>query len=230
MTTKVEEIIRTINDQGGHCFIVGGYVRDTVLGYVSRDIDVEVFGINSDKLRAILSAFGQVDLVGASFGVYKVHGVDCDFSLPRTDSKTGQGHRGFNVHVDHGLDIYQAAERRDFTFNSLSIDTLTGKLVDPFGGVADIHSGTIRHTGPTFGDDPLRVLRAFQFAGRFNFTIDPKTAQVCQGLLFEASSLPVERIWAEWEKWAAKSIRPSAGLTVLVETGWVSLWSDLAGL
>lgn len=211
-------------------FIVGGAVRDHVMGVEPKDFDIEVFGATAAQVTAILDPFGPVSAVGASFGVLKVvlaDGSDIDVSLPRRDSKTGSGHRGFLVEIDPSMTTRDAAARRDFTCNALMWDLRDQRMVDHFGGVADIRAGVLRHTSAAFAEDPLRVLRAMQFAARWGWHLHPTTAALCRTLLSAAAELPVERIAGEWHKLTTRSIRPSAGLRVLIDTGWISLWPEL---
>ncbi len=212
--------------------LVGGAVRDWLLGLASKDFDVEVAGLTFDQLHAALSPFGPTDVVGRSFGVIKLRlgGAEYDFSLPRRESKTGTGHRGFAVEPDSSLSDAEAASRRDFTLNAIAYDPFTNTLIDPLGGEDDLRARVLRHTGPAFGDDPLRVLRAFQLAARFNFTLAPETAALCRSMVATYHELPVERVWGEWDKWAVKSTKPSAGLTVLEETGWLVHFPEIAAL
>jgi tRNA nucleotidyltransferase (CCA-adding enzyme) len=212
--------------------LVGGSVRDWLLGRDSENFDVEVAGVDFEGLRRALAPFGATDVVGRSFGVVKVRasGSEFDFSLPRRESKTGAGHRGFAVDPDPTLSDAEAAARRDFTVNAIALDPFTGEIIDPFNGRADLAARVLRHTGPAFGEDPLRVLRAFQLAARLDFTLAPETAAVCRSMVGSYPELPVERIWAEWEKWAAKSVRPSRGLEVLEQTGWMVHFPEVAAL
>jgi len=212
--------------------LVGGGVRDWLIGITPKDFDIEVAGVGFEELGRALAPFGATDVVGRSFGVIKVRGAEgeYDFSLPRRESKTGAGHRGFAVQPDPGLGDAEAAARRDFTVNAIAQDPFTGALVDPFHGQEDLRARVLRHTGPAFSEDPLRVLRAFQLAARFDFTLDPATAALCRTMLASFSELPVERVWGEWDKWAVKSVRPSRGLEVLEETGWVAHFPEVAAL
>jgi len=213
--------------------LVGGGVRDWLLGLPSKDFDIEVAGIEFEGLRRALAPFGATDVIGRSFGVIKVRGErgsEYDFSLPRRESKTGSGHRGFAVLPDPTLSDADAAARRDFTVNSIAVDPFTGAVIDPFSGAEDLKARILRHTGPAFTDDPLRVLRAFQLAARFDFTLAPETAELCRSMADTYTELPVERVWAEWEKWATKSIRPSRGLEVLEQTGWLRHFPEVAAL
>lgn len=214
--------------------LVGGLVRDWLLGLEPKDFDVEVGGVDFETLHRALAPFGATDVVGRSFGVIKVRGritgEEYDFSLPRRESKTGAGHRGFRVEPDPALGDAEAAARRDFTVNALALDPFSGAVIDPHDGRGDLARRVLRHTSAAFTEDPLRVLRAFQLAARFDFTLAPETAALCRTIAPAFAELPVERIWGEWEKWAAKSARPSRGLAVLEETGWLGHFPELAAL
>jgi tRNA nucleotidyltransferase (CCA-adding enzyme) len=214
--------------------LVGGGVRDHLLGLSPKDFDVEVGGADFESLHRALAPFGSTDVVGRSFGVIKVRsratGSEYDFSLPRRESKTGAGHRGFAVRPDPALSDADAAARRDFTVNAIALDPFTGELIDPHGGQRDLAARVLRHTSAAFVEDPLRVLRAFQLAGRFGFTLAPETVELCRSIVHSFPELPVERVWGEWEKWASKSTEPSRGLTVLEETGWLRHFPEIAAL
>lgn len=200
-----------VRDAGGRALIVGGWVRDEMLGRVPKDLDLEVHGLPADRLQALLRTLGRVDAVGESFTVYKIGGIDV--SLPRRESKTGRGHKGFTVEGDPFLSIDEAARRRDFTINAMARDPLTGEVLDPFDGQRDLKAGRLRLVDVnSFGDDSLRVLRAMQFAARFDLTIEPATAQTCMAIPLD--DLPAERIWGEFEKLLLQAERPSIGLTV----------------
>jgi len=212
--------------------LAGGCVRDHLLGLRAKDFDIEVQGITFEKLHAALAPFGATDVVGRSFGVIKLRlgTADYDFSLPRRESKTGNGHRGFAVTPDPTLNDADAAARRDFTINAITCDPFTGELFDPHGGERDLRARVLRHTSPAFAEDPLRVLRAFQLAARFDLRLAPETAALCRSIAPTFHELPVERIWGEWAKWAAQSARPSCGLAVLHETGWLAHFPEIAAL
>lgn len=214
--------------------LVGGGVRDALLGLDPKDFDIEVAGIDFDTLHRTLAPFGATDVVGRSFGVIKVRsavtGAEYDFSLPRRESKTGAGHRGFAVAPDPSLSDADAAARRDFTLNAIAQDPFTDELIDPHNGRRDLEARILRHTSPAFIEDPLRVLRAVQLAARFDLTLAPETAALCRSIAHTFSELPVERVWGEWEKWASKSIRPSRGLVVLEETNWLRHFPEIAAL
>jgi tRNA nucleotidyltransferase (CCA-adding enzyme) len=212
--------------------VVGGCVRDWLLGLEPKDFDVEVPGVDFETLHRVLSPFGATDVVGRSFGVIKLRlgGNEYDFSLPRRDSKTGAGHRGFAVAPEPNLSDSEAAARRDFTINAIAYDPFTQTLIDPCGGESDLRAGVLRHTSAAFTEDPLRVLRAVQFAARFDFALAPETAALCRSIKSSFSELPVERIWGEWAKWAEKSLKPSRGLAVLQETEWLAHFPEIAAL
>src|SRR5213083_2232564 len=133
---KAHSIAEAVRQAGGRALIVGGWVRDRLLGIESTNIDIEVFGVPADRLRTLLESSGRVEAVGASFQVYKVGEVDV--SLPRRDSKSGRGHRGFDVTGDPSMTVEQAARRRDFTINAIAWDPLTDDYIDPLDGRADI--------------------------------------------------------------------------------------------
>ncbi len=214
--------------------LVGGGVRDWLLGLEAKDFDIEVAGVDFEQLHRALAPFGATDIVGRSFGVIKVRsaatGSEYDFSLPRRESKTGAGHRGFAVAPDPRLSDAEAAARRDFTLNAIAYDPFTHALIDPHNGQRDLAARVLRHTSAAFTEDPLRVLRAFQLAARFDFTLAPETVALCRSIANTFGELPVERIWSEWEKWATKAKKPSRGLSVLEETDWLKHFPEIAVL
>jgi tRNA nucleotidyltransferase (CCA-adding enzyme) len=222
------DIARAVAAAGGRALIVGGWVRDRLLGLSAKDADVEVFGIPADALRDLLSQFGAVNTVGESFTVFKVGGIDV--SLPRRDSKTGRGHRGFVVEGDPSMTIDDAARRRDFTVNAMLFDPLNGECLDPFGGRADLERRILRMVDPrTFGDDSLRVLRGVQFAARFECQLDRETRALCRSISLD--DLPAERIWGEIEKLLLQARRPSIGLHLALDLGVIrQLFPELEAL
>ena len=221
-------IARAIRDAGGRALIVGGWPRDQLLGRPSKDIDVEVFALDAARLKAVLSGFGPVNTVGESFTVYKV--ADLDVSLPRRESKISPGHRGFAVTGDPRLSVREAARRRDFTINAIAFDPLTGAYEDPFDGRADLEARVLRAVDrSTFDEDSLRVLRAVQFAARFEFTLDPGTAELSRRIPLD--DLPSERIWGELEKLLLLAERPSIGLRLALELNVIArLFPELQAL
>jgi tRNA nucleotidyltransferase (CCA-adding enzyme) len=224
--------LQALRAAGGRPQLVGGCVRDWLLGLTPKDFDIEVFGLDYAAMGRALAPFGATDLVGASFGVIKVRldGTEYDFSLPRRESKTGAGHRGFAVSPDPSLTAAEAAARRDFTINSIAYDPLDGQLIDEHGGQRDLRDRVLRHTSGAFAEDPLRVLRGFQLAARFELTMVPETAELCRSIRAAYLELPVERVWGEWDKWATKAVKPSLGLAVLKQTGWLAHFPEIATL
>lgn len=224
--------LSALRSAGGRPRLVGGCVRDWLLGLAPKDFDVEVFDLDYETLGRVLAPFGPTDLVGRSFGVLKVRlaGVAYDFSLPRRESKTGAGHRGFAVAPEPGLDAAAAAARRDFTLNALAWDPADQRLIDPHGGERDLRARLLRHTSAAFAEDPLRVLRAMQLAARFDLTLAPETAALCREIRAAFAELPLERVWGEWDKWAVQSTKPSRGLAVLRESDWLAHFPEVAAL
>ncbi|MEP7036715.1 MAG: HD domain-containing protein [Acidobacteriota bacterium] len=207
---KITKLAEIIKQNGGHAMLIGGCVRDELMNIEPKDFDVEVYGIESAKLREILEGFGRVDTVGEAFTVYKL-GNDLDVAMPRREKKIGRGHKGFLVEGDKDMSFEEASKRRDFTINAILQDVLTGEVIDIYGGQKDIERKIIRHVSDeTFAEDSLRVLRAAQFAARFEFDIDEKTIEICRSI--DLTDLPKERIWSELEKLLLKSRKPSIGL------------------
>jgi len=202
---------------GGRAWLVGGSVRDLALGEAVSDLDLEVFGLPADELRACLTAEFELDLVGQSFGILKLRHWPVDVGLPRREAKIGLGHKGFEVHSDPDMSLPDAAARRDFTINAVYLDPLSGEIADPWAGLKDLGNGLLRHTSPAFAEDPLRVLRAMQLAARFELTVAPATIALCRDIAPE--DLPGERIWAEWVKLITLGRQPSLGLKFLQESG-----------
>lgn len=216
-----------------HAHLVGGCVRDWLLGLPAKDIDVEVYGVGYDELAKGLSKWGATDFVGRSFGVVKLRlpdGDTCDFSIPRRDSKVGPGHTGFRLEFDPGISPREAAARRDFTINAIAWDPHSRAILDFFDGQADLRNRVLRHTSPAFPDDPLRVLRGMQFAGRFRLSAAPETVCLCRDIRDGFAELAVERVAEEWLKWAAKSALPSAGLRFLANAGWLEHFPEIAAM
>lgn len=229
-------LVDVIVAAGGRPVAMGGSVRDHLLGQEPKDIDVEVYGLPLDVLERALQPF-EVHAVGRAFGVLKVGVVvgdqkeTFDVALPRRESKSGRGHKGFVVESDPHMDPRHAAARRDFTVNAIGVDLRTGDWVDPWQGVLDLRAGVLRHVSPAFDEDPLRVLRAAQFAARFSFAVADETLARCRALRDELSTLPVERVWGEMEKLALKGVWPSLGLQVLRAAGALeALFPELVAL
>lgn len=204
--------------RGGRALVVGGYVRDRLLGRPSKDVDVEVFGVAEDALPAMLGAIGRVEPVGRAFPVFKLGPIDV--ALPRRESKTGRGHTAFAVQGDPWMSFEDAARRRDFTINAISWDPLTDEYVDPWGGRADLAARRLRVVDrERFADDSLRVLRAIQFAARFECTLDDEAMAICRAISLD--DLPAERLWGEFEKLLLAAARPSIGFALARTLGVV---------
>jgi tRNA nucleotidyltransferase (CCA-adding enzyme) len=229
---SLRPVLDAIRRAGGRPLVVGGAVRDAAFGLEPKDFDVEVYGLPAEPLRAALGEVGRVNAVGASFGVLKVAvaGVEIDVALPRRESKSGRGHRGFLVEPDATMTPEQAASRRDFTINAMAYDPQSGDILDFFGGLDDLRARILRHVSPAFADDPLRVLRGVQLAGRFGLSADPRTLDLSRRLFPEHAELALERVWAEWCKWAAKSVEPAAGLRYLRDCGWRAAYPEVQAL
>ena len=216
-------IAQAVKEAGGNTYFVGGYVRDELLHKDSKDIDIEIHGIAPSELQTILNTFGPSETKGVSFGVYGIKHYDLDIALPRCESSSGRGHRDFEVFVDPYLGTYKASLRRDFSINAMMQDVLTNEIVDNHQGQSDLMNKLIRHVdADTFLDDPLRVLRAAQFASRFNFKIVPETIELCKRA--DLSALPSERIQTELEKALLKSDTPSVFFKALRDMEQLDHW------
>lgn len=215
LATAVAEAARA---RGGRALVVGGFVRDQLLGRTAKDLDLEVFGVPGDVLPPMLAAIGRVEPVGRAFPVFKLGPIDV--ALPRRESKAGRGHTAFHVEGDHTMSLDDAARRRDFTINAIAWDPLTGEYLDPFRGRDDLAARRLRVVDPrTFADDSLRVLRALQFAARFECSLDDEAMAICRAIALD--DLPAERLWGEFEKLLLVADRPSLGFALARALGVV---------
>ena len=226
MTKNIAPIIITlsesIRDAGGRALLVGGCVRDMLLDRESTDFDIEVYGLAPEKLTEVAKAFGEVIEVGKAFGILKlrVGDFEIDLGIPRSDSKTGDGHKGFDVRVDPSMSPNDAVRRRDFTVNAIMMDPLTDEIIDPTGGALDLEKKILRVVDPVlFGDDPLRVLRALQFVARFDLAVDPESMNVMKATVSSLKELSPERLRDEWRKLLVLAEKPSIGLQLGFDLG-----------
>ncbi len=218
MNEKVIQLAEIIKASGGRALLVGGCVRDELMGLDTvepKDWDLEVYGIEPQNLKEILAGLGTVHTVGEAFTVFKL-GSDLDVSIPRREKKIARGHKGFAVEGDADMSFEEACKRRDFTINAILKDPLTGEIIDPFDGQKDMEQKILRMVSPeTFAEDSLRVLRAAQFAARFQFDIEKETVELSKKI--DLTDLPAERIWGELEKILLKAQKPSIGLQWLYD-------------
>jgi len=237
------KILASIEQQGGRLYRVGGCVRDAVLGLVPKDIDYLVTGLSLEQVQQAVSSLGHASEVGRSFGIVTalIDGDSYDFALPRTEQSTGAGHRDFEVLLDSNLSVVDDLARRDFTINAIAYDVECGVTIDPFGGAADLQSGVIRAVGDArdrFTEDPLRILRAVQFASRLGFSIDDTTFVAALEMSSTLLSCSPERIQAELHKAFIKSFNTEVLCGLLRTTIGTSLFGvdfdpkpvDLQGL
>lgn len=217
------EVARRVAAQGGHTYYVGGFVRDALIHKENKDVDIEVHGITPQCLGEILDSLGERMVIGESFGIFGLKGYSLDIAMPRKEEARGQGHKDFAIFVDPFIGTEAAARRRDFTFNALMQDVLTGEIVDHFGGAGDLKDGVLRHVNDdSFSEDPLRVLRAAQFAARFGFRVAEETVGLCSRM--QLQYLPRERVEGELKKAMLKAEKPSIFFEVLREMDQLDCW------
>jgi tRNA nucleotidyltransferase (CCA-adding enzyme) len=224
----VESVARAVRDAGGRALLVGGCVRDAALGLPAEDLDLEVHGLAPDRLERVLAERHPFDRVGRAFGVLRLRGVPIDIAVPRRHSRAGVGRGDLEHGAEPDLGPRAAAARRDFTCNAIAQDPLSGETLDPLGGLRDLAAGVLRHASGSFGDDPLRVLRAMQLAARFELSVAPETVALCRGL--EPAGLARERVFGEWRKLIGRGRRPSLGLAFLRDCGWIRHTPELEAL
>jgi len=231
LPASIHTLCRHIERAGGHAWLVGGCVRDLILGMQSKDFYLEVYGLQQNELDQALNKLGRTEHVGRHFGVFKLwlDQLEIDVALPRSESKSGGGHRGFDISIDPNLPPEIASLRRDFSINAMMFDPINHKVMDFHKGIKDIENNILRHVSYAFHEDPLRPLRAMQFAARFRLKLDQTTAELCKTMLTEAPTLSTERIWGEWRKWSHAAF-PSYGLQVLRDSGWLALFPELKSM
>jgi tRNA nucleotidyltransferase/poly(A) polymerase len=221
----IGKIQKAILGAGGQPYIVGGAVRDEMMPDTppSKDIDFLITGMDLKKIAQVLSRLGKVSEVGQSFGVVKavIDGEEFDFAIPRTaEKKTGTGHADFEVEVDPSAGPEDDLSRRDFTFNALA-KGVDGRVIDLFGGQEDINRRLVRAVGDPkdrFSEDPLRMLRAIQFAVRFDFDIEKKTAEAIKTLRSKLLTVAPERVLEEFSKaWKKAKVPDSDQFAFLLD-------------
>ncbi len=224
----LERLAMECSKAGGRAYLVGGSIRSALLEEQVADCDVEVFGVQPPQLESILGGVAEFTRVGKSFGIYKLIGYNIDVGLPRVESKNGPGHRDFEVDIRPDLSLKEAASRRDFTINAMYYDIASGSIEDPMNGLVDLESKVLRHCSDRFMEDPLRVLRAMQFASRIPAEVAPETIHL--STLLTPESLSSERFFGEWEKLILAGKSPSRGLRFLKECGWIQYFPSLNSL
>ena len=226
--SAVKLITQLFKKEGADIYLVGGCVRDSLLGLSPKDIDIEIYKLPPETIEAVLAKHFKIDTVGKNFGVFLLKGYSIDVSLPRKESKTGLRHTDFKITGDPYMHPKDAALRRDFTINAISYDLVKEVLYDPYNGIDDLSNKHLRHISPAFSEDPLRVLRAMQFIARFNLAVSPDTLKLCQSLT--PNEIPKERIWEEWKKLLLKGHTISLGLQFLEDCDWLSYFPELSAL
>ena len=223
-----EELSKLFYKNGGNLLLVGGSVRDLLIGISPHELDFEARGLSLEQIKKLLSDKFRCDEVGKAFGVLRIKGFPIEIALPRTEKKAGIGHKGFDVKIDPDLPFKRAVQRRDFTINAMALDPLKRVLLDPCNGREDLRNRILRHVGPAFCEDPLRVLRGMQFIARFDLSPTQETVDVCKSM--EMENLAPERIFEEWKKLILKGKNISGGLNFLKDTGWVKFFPELSAL
>ena len=221
----------------GSLFAVGGRVRDELRREVEgarvalKDLDYVVTGVPAPDLERRLRDIGHVDLVGASFAVFKVtfDGRTVDVALPRRERSVGVRHRDFEIESGPEIPLEQDLARRDFRMNMIAREIPSGRLVDPYGGIDDIRNRRIDILTPeTFREDPLRMLRAAQFAARFEYHLSDETLQAMREAAPLVENVSAERIADEFTKLLVQSKKPSVGFNLLHRTGVLAhVWPEL---
>ncbi len=205
----IKEIAKKINLQGGNIYLVGGAVRDELLGISNHDEDYSVTGISFDEFKEL---FPEAIMRGKDFPVFSMDNKE--FAIARKERKTGIGHNSFDVETDKRIKIEEDLERRDITINAIAKEVLTGRMVDPYNGIEDLKKHIIRAISVHFAEDPLRVYRVARFASQFEFQVEDNTIKMMTLLKNELSSLSVERVYNELSK-ALLTNNPSIFFNVL---------------
>lgn len=228
MRDEIKKISKIVSQAGGTAYLVGGCVRDMILGFEPKDFDIEVYGISQESLVSLLSEY-SLDLVGKSFGILKIKGMPIDVSLPRREQQIGTGHKDFKVICDPKMTFVEASNRRDFTINTLMYNPLTEKFLDPTGrGMGDLTNKILDPVSEAFKEDSLRVLRAMQFIARFGFSPSEKLIEFSKSLTM--NDLPSERVFEEFNKLILKGVFIGKGLDFLVQSTWIRFFPELQAI
>ena len=206
---NIKLIADRIKQEGGNLYLVGGAVRDSLLEKTTHDEDYCVTGIAFEKFKQI---FPEAHIRGKAFAVFDIDGKE--FALARTESKTGTGHKEFEIKADSTITIEEDLARRDITINAIAKDVLTGKIIDPFNGRKDLKNKIIKATTDHFKEDPLRVYRVARFAAQLGFEVEPRTINQMNELKDELNTLSKERVFTELSK-ALETGKPSIFFNVL---------------
>ena len=232
----VVSLVDAVREAGGRVYMVGGTLRDVLLGKICKDFDLLVTGLPQTDLMRLLRRRGRVQRVGQAFGVLKFRprewdGSPIDVALPRVETSTGVGHRDFEVAFDHTLPVETDLARRDFTINAMALDLLDERLIDPFGGHADLEARVLRQVSPlAFPEDPLRMLRGVQFASRFGLRVEPQTRSAMRAHAASIGTVAPERIAMELQK-LFQAPKPSHGFVLMHEVGLLAhLFAEIGGL
>ena len=228
LTQPLRHIEQIVRAAGGRTWLVGGCLRDLVLGQQPRELDLEISGLPPGQLHALLTAHFSMQLVGKAFGVFRLQGLPIDISIPSRMLPDSESAPRPLRQPDPDMDIDEALARRDFTMNAMAWDPDTLELRDPFNGRADLHAHVLRHASDRSGEDPVRVLRGMQLAARFGLTAAPETVAFCATLT--QAGQPRERLWEEWKTLLLHGRRPSLGLQFLSDCGWLRFYPELAAL
>ena len=213
----IKSIANKIEQAGGKLYLVGGAVRDELLGKATHDEDYCVTGITFEEFQNL---FPEAHIRGKAFSVFDMQGKE--FALARTESKQGKGHKEFEIKANPNITIEQDLARRDITINAIAKDVLTGEIIDPFNGRKDLQNKIIRATTEHFKEDPLRVYRVARFAAKLKFSVEKETINMMTELKNELESLSEERVIAEFSK-ALQSEKPSIFFEVLKEANLLDI-------
>lgn len=223
----VVKLAAVVAEHGGRVYVVGGAVRDELLGGVPRDFDLEVHGLSQEQLETITVEFGASKPSGKDYGTYKLKSVQgkIEVALARRDYQTGARHTDVDVDVIPDLGIVEAARRREFTIGAIYKDVLNGQIFDPHHGIDDLEHRLLRMVDPrTFPDDALRVLRGARQVARFGLSVEPETERAMATMVERIGALPKERLREEWLRLLTEAPRPSVGFELERQIGVIDRW------